>query len=136
MTQLSTPNIEAFAEVTMLKRKLQSELRDVETQLRSLEERVLNDMIEAGVQNIKVADTTVYVTEQVRAKLRGEFERGQAVDGLERAGLGDLLRVDFNLNTVSAWCREVLDSGSPLPPEFEAYFNVERGPALRVRKSS
>lgn len=133
---LDTPAIERYAEVTMRKRKLQAELREVESNLRALERTVLDDMIAAGVTMVRVADVTVYTQTQTRAKLRDDVERDQAVEGMQRLQLGDLLKVDFNLNTLSAWCREVLDSDAELPSGFDAYFIVERGPCLRVRKSS
>ena len=136
MTTINTPALDKFTALTLRKRKLKAELSEIETELRTVGARLLDDMLTNGVKSIKVADATVYVQESMSAKLREDIERKQAIDGLERLGLGDLLKVDFNLNTLSAWCREVRDSGEELPPGFSMYFDVETRPELRVRKSS
>ena len=133
---LSTPNIEEYVRLTLKKRELQKQLREHESNLRRMESRVLDDMLQSGVASIKIPDGTVYIADSVRARLQGDTLRHEAADALRRSDAAFLLQEDFNLNSVSAWCREVLESGAELPPEVTRYFEIVQGPVLRVRKSS
>lgn len=134
MTSLDTPAFTAFAELVYEKRRLEAELREINLKIKKMEQPLVNDMVAASVRSISVGDSTVFLVDSVRAKMKPDVERSLAIEAMEAAGLEDLLRYDFNLNTVSAWARELLEDGRELPGDVGKYLDIVQGPELRVRK--
>lgn len=86
----------------------------------ALERQLIEQYAEEGVQNIRVDGSTVYLERKVYAQKEkgpdGEVVETSAVtEALIAAGLGDFVTPTYNVNTLSAYLRELDEQGEPLP---------------------
>lgn len=140
MSEFDTDKLARFAELSARKRELQEELKQTNTELGVLEEQLLPQFENAGVQNMRINGMTVFIHRQIWAGAEdGDTER--AVDALKAAGLTDYVAEKFNTNSLSAWVREQVavadteDLYDALPPEFRGSISVAERFQLRARRS-
>lgn len=106
----------------------------LKTRKATMETEVLADFTDEGIQSVKATNgTTVFIHRSLRASVKGD--RQEAAQVLVDVGLGDLVRQDFNLNTLSSWVREQDALGVPLPDPLTEHVAVAEFFSARVRKS-
>ncbi len=98
------------------KKTLQTALNRINAEITSLEETGLNYMIDNGLQSVKINGRTVYLSSQVWASATPE-----GVAGLKRIGLGEFVTERANVQSLSAYYREVVENAGSLdavtPPD-------------------
>lgn len=131
--------LQRFVEADSAYKRLKAESKDAKMERDEIEERLREHFIDQGVQNMKVNGVTVYLYSQKWAGVQRDDEdrrtatdeeRERAIQALRDAGLGWMVKEDFNTQTLSAWVREL----DELPPEFEGAINVTERTELRTRK--
>ena len=112
------------------KADIEADLSKVNKKLAKTEGQVLEKLSELGVDSVKVGaeKRTLYLRKVISARLVGDREAAKT--GLRAAGLDDLLREDFNLQTVSSHFREELgehydDVSSVLPAELAGLLEIQ-----------
>lgn len=111
-----------LARVTLRKRRLEGEVRRCNNRIESLEPVIVEDWTMEGQTGIKHAGTgaSLSLVRKVLAKLEVDTTgldkdaeqavraeaKAVAAEALEKAGLGHLIKPDFNFNTLSALFRE------------------------------
>lgn len=136
--------IRDYASLAQQRRDLKSQLDAVNKKLAELRPIVCTELTSEGIDKmpVKLSDgrgLTLTLVRIVRAHLRADCpDRSTAIDALEACGLEELLRVDFNLNSVSSWMREELAAGRKIPAKLKAVFDISDTPDLRatVRRKS
>jgi hypothetical protein len=152
---------------TLRKRRLEAETRRCNIRIENLEEAVVEQLLERGDTGGKHAGTgaSYRLDSKVWAKLDVDVDglpkdqadevkarvKAQAGDALIAAGLGDFVRSDFNLNTVSAYFREQVkawraeqqdlpereraprDISEFLPDELRGLLRLDDKPTITVR---
>ena len=144
---------------TQRKRQLEAEIRKINQRIAQVEAQVIDDLVDQGSTSTNHAATgaSVSMRRQVWAKVvrAGEKatpeEKAAAAEALQRAGLGEFVKPDFNTTTVSAHFRELIngydaeqqslpehervarDAASFLPPELDGYLELDDTPKLSVR---
>jgi hypothetical protein len=113
-----------LARVTLRKRRLEGEVKRCNIRISRVEEQVLEDLQRDGHKSVGHAATgaTLTVTRMLWAKLDVDTDdlteddakavrataKAAAGDALIEAGMGDYVRSDFNLNSVSAHFRTLV----------------------------
>lgn len=131
-----------FVDLVETKKLLEAQVKDIDKELKPLEESLLEHFIEMGQQSTKVNGRTVYLHRQWWTgpikDANGDSDYDTSTRALIAAGLGRMVQTRFNSQTVSAWVRELPtdELGVPiLPPEVEGKLLVQKTVALRTRSS-
>lgn len=130
---LDTDALREYVELTDRKRTIEAERRDINDRLDKLEEKLLSQFEEQGMQNIKIGGASVYLHRQLWAKPK-DGDKPKAVEALKRAGLDEMVKETFNVHTVSAYFREAEANEQPTPPELDDAFDLNETYSLRVRR--
>jgi hypothetical protein len=101
-------NMEQLKEFVCLenrKRDLDAELKGVKARLDELEEALVPQFIEDGVQSMKVDGRTVSLAQEIYASPLDGRER--VVEALKASELAQYVSENYNTNSLSAFVREV-----------------------------
>lgn len=99
-----------YAHLFAAKKGLEDELKDIEGELRHLEEVLLEEFLAEGMERARVDGVTIYIERQLWAKVPEGVARPDVVAALESAGLRDF--ITYNSLTLSSYIREVARSAS------------------------
>lgn len=106
-----------YIDLTLRKRKLEDEIREIKDQLEPLEKAVTDIFIEEGMQKITLGDYTVHIIKNVYPKL--PQGRDAAVAVLKNSPeFGSLVSENFNNQTLAKTIREILAENEELPAEW------------------
>ncbi len=127
------PGLREFIALTSRKRELEADLRQVQDRLNELEPQLVEMFGEEGLQRTSIDGWTAFLQEDIWAS-PAEGDIARLCAALKEAGLGDMVAETVNRQTLSAWVRERLRDGEPLPDLVDPAINVSRGFRLRARK--
>jgi hypothetical protein len=132
--------------VTLRKRRLEGEVKRCNIAIGRVEEQVIEDMQRDGHRSVGHAATgaTLTISRKLWARVDVDTDglnkddadaaraaaKAQAAEALIDAGLGDYVRPDFNLNSVSAYFRALVNEYDAEQAELPEH---ERVPLLAVR---
>lgn len=98
-------------------------MKDLKNKLAKLMPQVEEELLEAGIDSVKMDGATIGTRTQLWAKAKnGNYEA--ACEALRKAGLSDLVQERFNTNTLSAYVRELNMDDKPLPESFKDAIDV------------
>jgi hypothetical protein len=105
--------VHRFVELSLRKRDLQAQLREIEADLQALMEPVKDEMAAAGLKNMSLENgVTVYLRREIWAKAK-DGNRRAVVDALQSVGLDDM--VSFNTQSLTAYVRRADEANDELP---------------------
>jgi hypothetical protein len=120
-----------YAQKTEQRRKLDAESKRLATEIAALDEKLVEQFAQAGIQNIKTkTGQTVYLNREVFAKLIGDHKK--ALTAFRRAGLSDFVKETVNANTLRAYVREM---DEVLPKGLQPYVDITEIYRMRMRSS-
>ena len=123
--------VSQYANLTIKRRDLEAEANRLKTELLSIEEKLVEEFSQAGVQNVKTtAGQTVYLNREVFAKVVGDQRK--AYTALRRAGLGDFVKETVNAQTLRAYVREM---DEVLPKGLQPYIDITEVFRMRMRSN-
>lgn len=128
--------LKRYVELETEKRRLDDELDAVKKEMGVLESDVLEYFAEMGYDNVRFRDLgmTAFLKKTTRANVAPE-DKDAAATALEACGYGDIIKATFNMNSLSALVRELLDDGGELPEEMAKYIKPIDIFTVGVRKS-
>lgn len=128
---MDTQNFKTYAKLEQQKRELEQELDDIKGRLKEMEPEIMEAMLNEGISKFTVSvptesgdtvDRTLYVHRQLWAGYqKREDGNGKTAltEALEEEGLSDLVKKDFNTQSLSAYIREY-DEGGETPEDIKA----------------
>lgn len=116
-------------------RELEAELAEVKDEANALEQYLLEDFAEAGIDRMTIEGQTIYLHRQLWAQVPAGVEKAEVIEAMKDAGVDHFVREDFNTQTVSAWLRELEREGEEVPTELEGLLESSERYSLRVRRS-
>ena len=120
-----------YAQKTEQRRKIDAESKRLATEIAALDEKLVEQFAQAGIQNIKTkTGQTVYLNREVFAKLIGDHKK--ALTAFRRAGLSDFVKETVNANTLRAYVREM---DEVLPKGLQPYVDITEVFRMRMRSS-
>jgi hypothetical protein len=123
-----------FRDLNNRKRTLDGELEAVKKELGALKTEIMSMFEMDGVNSVRLDDgqTNVYIHRQLWASpVDGDY--GRACKMLKENSLGDFVQERFNINSFSAFVREMDREGKPLPDAFKGVINVAEQFDIRIR---
>lgn len=124
-----------YAELENKRRLHQVEADDLQKQIKDLEEPLLNDMAEAGIQNVNCGGLTIYRRTDFYVSKRGDVPTPEIVDALRRHGLGYLVAEGYNANSLKSVIREWRDEERIIPDDLANKLNIGETVRLATRKA-
>ncbi len=124
------PLFRQFVALTERKRILEGELTLVKQELDKQKEVLFPVFEENPRLRVSVDGMTVYITHRFAARLRDGSDRARAAEALS-AWAPELVKPDFNLNTVSAFLRERVkeqgkeDMVAEIPQALGEFFEIK-----------
>lgn len=136
---MNTQRARRFIELTSRKRAIDAEKREIQKELDDLETEILDEFADEGIDRISVDGYTIGLRRDIWARPAkdpdtGETLRDAAVNALRAAGLDDYVKEDFNVQSLSAYVRELVDNGDPIPDELRDALHVTEGYKVSVTK--
>lgn len=140
---VDTDMVHEYVQLKLRIREQQAQLERMTEDANALEQELLEQFMQNGVQNIKTDQGTAFLRGQIWASYP-ESEGGigtrtysETNAALRMAGLAGFVLERFHPQTMSAWVRELprdeLDNPI-LPPELEGKLNVTTKFGINVRK--
>lgn len=133
-----TDPLQEVVELEKRKAALEADLKAVNEALVGVKTEVMKEFETRGMNSAKVNGHTVYLWHTVRGKCQGD--RARAAELLEVYAPG-LVQKTFNLNTFSAWARELGDKdadadelAAAMPEPLREVFTLEDVFDVRVTK--
>jgi len=121
--------VKDYADMTAERRRLEGEVNQLKITLANLEEKLVGEFAQAGIQNVKTsAGQTVYLNREIFAKLVGDPKKARTA--LRRAGLGDFVKETVNSQTLRGWVREM---DEVIPKGLQPYIDVTEVFRMRMR---
>lgn len=139
-----------YIELERLEDHLDGELKDAKREKELLAENILNSYIQEGVQSMNVDGRTVYLNTELFAGAAAGAERPAVVEALKSSGFPELVKEDYNANTLKGFVRErvrtvsdemrargevLIDPADALPAQLRAVITVYEKRSIRSRKA-
>ena len=125
-------------------KELEAEAKRLKAENAKIEEQLIDGMIDAGIENMKIGDRTVFIRTQLWASavdavnpLTGEVDGKDwptTIEALRVHGYGDLKEERVNSQRLSALVRELDDSEDGIPETLEEALSITERVKLVVRK--
>ena len=116
------------------RRQLEAEIDAVKAEATQLEEALLPQFEQGGLEKVSIDGRTVYLERKLWAKAK-DGDKGAVCKALKRAHLGDYVEETFNTNSLSAYVRELDREGKPLGPSLREVLEISEVFRLRTRRS-
>ena len=104
-----------FVELDTLIKDLDRSVKEAKKKREDLGKKIMDEMIDEGVNKITLNGKTLYIKRTVWAKYPS---REDAIQALKEAGLNEYVKENFNNMQLSAFLREKVEAEEPLPDAF------------------
>ncbi len=131
---MNTDELKRFVALEERRRALEAEIDTLKAEAAELEQRLLAQFEQSGMERVAIDGRTVYVERKLWAKAK-DGDKAAVCKALKRCRLGDYVEETFNTNSLSAYVRELDREGRPLPPTLAAVLDVSEVFKLRTRRS-
>ena len=140
MTTAEITRVDSFENLTEEKRRLDQLLASVKKDLAEVEQQLLDEFQDKGIQNIRtVSGNTIYLNREIFASIIGD--KAKAVRSFRARGLKDLVKTEVNSQTLKAFVRELCEETqdktlSPqdvIPQGLRNYINATEVYRIRMR---
>lgn len=124
-----------FIELTKEKRAIEERLKIINGELSNLQDPILNEFQEQGVQSMNIDGMTMYIQSQLWAKRNPECPPELAIKALEEAHLEEYIKPSFNTQALSKHFREREENNEEIPPCLLGKIDIVRDYKVAARKS-
>lgn len=131
-TEVAHADVARLIELDERRHELEGQLDQIKYERKVLEERLMEQWAEAGVQHVRQNGMTVYLRRDVWAGIDAEYKTS-APYAFMRADLGHMLSV--NSQTLSAYVRELERKGEEAPEDIRQLIRTTEQFSIRTRRS-
>lgn len=110
----------ALEEEKAEKARLEKQLRDCKARIEQTEQQLIEQLTMAGLDSFTANNHKFTPTTTIYASCPEE-DRPALFAVLREQGSGDLVKETINGNTLSAWVRDRLEHGVPIPPQIKTH---------------
>jgi hypothetical protein len=116
---INMEEINRFATLLRRKKKLKQQIKEIDTDLATMEEPLLEAMASTGLQSLKLTGGgTLYIRSQVWPKYLDGKGREDVIAALKADNMPEYLKEDYNANQFAAFVRELDATGEAIPPHL------------------
>jgi hypothetical protein len=132
-----------FVDLDTKIKEMDAELKELKRERETLEDPLVEGLIEAGIQNMNVNGKTVYIRTQLWASAKdivddsGEVvakDWTSALEAVRSTGHGDLVETRINSQRLSALVRELDETEDGIPEILRDNLNISEQIKLVVRR--
>ncbi len=131
---MNIEELKRFVALEDRRAQLEAEVDAIKAESAELEQRLLPDFEQAGMDRVSITGRTVYIERKLWAKAR-DGNKAAVCDALRRGQLGEYVEETYNTNSLSAYMRELDREGRPLPPVLDAVLEISEVFKLRTRRN-
>jgi hypothetical protein len=131
---MNTDELKRFVALEKRRRQLEIEIDNIKSEAAELELRLLPQFELSGMERISIDGRTVYVERKLWAKAKND-DKPAVCKALKHCRLGDYVEETFNVNSLSAYIRELDREGQAVPDVLASVLDVNEIFKLRTRKS-
>ncbi len=131
---MNTDELKRFVALEERRRQLEAEVDAVKAEAAQLEELLLPQFEQAGLERVSIDGRTVYIERKLWAKAK-DGDKAAVCKALKRCRLGDYVEETFNTNSLSAYVRELDREDRPMPPSLREVLEISEVFKLRTRRS-
>lgn len=124
-----------FVNLDAEKTQLDTRIDEIKKEMRAVEETLLDEWANKGVQAVKLAKRTVYIRRDFYCSKRAGVETEAVCEVLEQVGYRRMVNPSYAPASLKALVREMVDDNRPIPPELDALVQYDTIPRLRTRAS-
>ena len=125
--------LKEFAKLTTQKEEFKIELNRIQQRLKDLDEPIQDMLLDNGIDRITIDGRTIFIRSDVWAKVLSSKE--EVVTALREAELDEYVVTGFNTQSISAYIREQLASGEPLPKALNGHLTSTEVLSVRSTKA-
>ena len=125
---------ERYGELYERKRELEATLKAISDELAGLEPVVQDKMLQDGITSAKLQSGMLLYQQRMLWARAKDGDRAATAAGLKRIGLADFVHEDFNVNSLSAYVRELDKTGESRPDGFDEIVQVDEEYRIRARQ--
>ena len=129
---MDTDALHEFVQLEKDRRQLEAQLKSLKARKAKLEEQLLTEFEQTGVQNMRVDGMTVFIHRQTWANHAGN--PAALVEAMRAAGMDEMVKVSVNTQTLSAWVRELESIEEPIPEAVAPHISVSEKFSLRTNR--
>lgn len=115
---LDLDKVKRYRDLREAQKRSKAESEGLREEADRLEQELLEDFVEEGVQNVRVDGSTVFLHRQIWAGKEEGVETPAVVSALKTAGLGHLVGENYNGQTLAAYLRDLDRNEEPMPAEL------------------
>lgn len=133
---LNTKKLAEYARLRHAIKKLDAKHKELYAKAEKMQQGLIDNMIDNEVDKVSLKGGTIlYISELIWAKYVKDPEtektdKPKVINALKNAGLGWLVQNNYNSQSVSAYLRELDESGKELPKEFKGV--IESNPVTKL----
>lgn len=144
-----------YAELYHRKLEHDDELEKIKKRINEIEPLLRTEMLIDGTESVRVGNLgpngqkmTIYVSttewatladppeaENGEPQLTRDDMRRKAISAMEKVGIGNFVKRNWNTSTLSAWFREIKRNGEEPPPEFDGIIKLVPKTRVKARKA-
>lgn len=129
---LNTDWLKEFSDIENQEDELEAKLKVLKDRKKMLIDPILDNMIDEGIDNIRINGRTIYIKSEIWAKV---LDKEKALDVLKEAGMDEYIRTGYNHQSLSAYVREQIKNGEELPEAFKGVIGANETQKVVSRKS-
>lgn len=126
--------IKRFAQLENYRRVLEEDLEVTKRQLAKLQEQLIDQFADLGLQNARIDGLTIYVRMDRYVSKKKEYTTEQLCQVLKDVGLGYMVADGYSASSLKAKVAEYARDGIELPSELAEMINVGERPRLVSNK--
>jgi hypothetical protein len=131
---MNTDELKRFVALEERRRQLEAEIDSIKAEAADLEQRLLPQFEQSGMERVAIDGRTVYVERKLWASAKNG-DKQALCKALKRARLSEFVQETFNSQSLSALVREWDRDGRPMPPSLREVLEVSEVFKLRTRRS-
>ena len=128
---MDTEILKEFVELDKEKSDLEARLDVVKQRKADISISILDSMIDAGIDQIKMHGRTIFIHSQTWAKI--ESTKEEVINALKEANLSEYVVTGYNSQSLSAYVRNQIESGEPLPEALKGHISADKKTSVRSK---
>ena len=131
--QTETTAVAEFIRLECARRNLDEEIDKIKKEQAELQQQILDDWADQGIQSIKTDKGTLHIRCDFVCNKRTEVSRDEMCKLLEANGLGELVAPNYNAAGLKSWVKEQLEQTGELPEALTTALKTDTIPRLVLR---
>lgn len=131
---MDTADLKTYARLRRQQEASDAEAKAIKEQADALEAKLIEAFAEEGIQNVKVDGQTIYLRRDLFAQKRPGTEASDLEGALVKAGLDHFIKASVNMQSLSAYLRDLDKTETELPDELAVVIQPFERFSVRVTK--